>query len=76
MRFDGEWFSTGILVGMVFCWVLLNGCADEMSQRKRWQDCGGVAHEECYEPGVDHRQCEYEYYVVCVYGDQGGPDGS
>jgi hypothetical protein len=42
-------------------------CASESTQRQKWQDCGAVYHEECWDrPPSLARQCEYEYYEECV----------
>jgi hypothetical protein len=46
--------------------MLLNGCADEQTQRQHWRDCSAAFHDECWEEATDAVACEYEYYKACV----------
>jgi hypothetical protein len=64
-----QWFCTGWIFGVLLCTpiILALGCADEQAQRQKWQDCGGVYHEECWNrPPSLARECEYEYYKECI----------
>jgi hypothetical protein len=65
----GQWFCLGYIVGALSIWCLV-GCASEADQRRHWQDCGGIVHEECWEDGspYDARACEYVYYQECING--------
>jgi hypothetical protein len=54
---------------MVLPIIFAFSCADEQAQRQKWQDCGGVYHEECWNrPPSLARECEYEYYKECING--------
>ena len=56
-----------VLLGYLFAgsMAVTGSCASEQAERKHWQDCGGVYHEECVD-SPDLRACEYEYYKECI----------
>jgi hypothetical protein len=63
-------FKCGLALGflgtcLLFALCAIYGCADEQAERKHWQDCGGVYHEECLD-APNFRECEYEFYKECI----------
>jgi len=62
------WCAWIVTTAWLICGVVgWTGCASEIQQRQKWQDCSAVYHEECWNrPPSLARECEYEYYKECV----------